>query len=137
MTKKLSIEECAENFVQAFEKGAWISDTDVPFGFPFGLPTCLREIAQQKNKDLFQRVIDSYLNYSQKKNEGKIIQEHIEMESLSFIEFQCVVGDTGRMTIGIPGDYRYDGPARKMLLDLYTGRMPEDKGYTVKHDINV
>ena len=130
-----NLETLSEKFIEGFSNAQ--SLFSVHMDFPFGFAVCLRGIAESGNRDLFQRVVDSYVSYSEKVNQGNMNQEQIKLEALDFIEFQCKVGDTGRMTIGTPGAYKTDGPARTMFLDMYSGQLAMDKGYAVTNSIKI
>ena len=48
-----------------------------------------------------------------------------------------MIGDTGRMTVGIPLPYKMDGTTRNMFLDVYAGQLARDRGYTPTHSIKI
>lgn len=130
----MNLETRAEKYIESHSNGE--SFFTVGKNFPFDFALCLKEVAESGNKELFRKLIDSYVSYSEKVNQKELDKELIKIEALDFIEFQCMVGDTGRMTIGIPGMYS-SGPTRKMFLDIYSGQLARDIGYTVTHSINL
>ncbi|MBS3081028.1 hypothetical protein J4221_06130 [Candidatus Pacearchaeota archaeon] len=123
----------AEKFIEGFDNRMSFIQTQNEF--PFEFPLCLREIASKSNQELFQRVVEGYVSYSQRVNRGRMESEKIKLEALDLIEFQCIIADTGRMTIGIPGFYNLNGITRQMFLDLYSGQLAENKGYKITHSI--
>lgn len=129
--KPENLEVRAERYIQELSKDNYILGDN----FPFGLALCLKEIAKSGNKGLFKRLVDSFVEYSERINQG--VDAPVKLEALDFIEFQCIVGDTGRMGLGIPIPYQMGGPARKMFLDIYHGQLARDKDYTPTHSIKL
>ena len=133
-----NIETIAEKFIEGFSRGEWAIDIpslDIPSSPD--LPSCLKGLAENGNKELFKKLIDSYVAYTEKINKGYMSQEHIRLGALNFIDFQCMRGDTARMTTIIPGQYKLNGAARKMFLDIYSGQLAEDMEYNPTYSIRL
>ncbi|HLC58384.1 MAG TPA: hypothetical protein VJI68_00835 [Candidatus Nanoarchaeia archaeon] len=127
-----SLEIVAQNYIVEHGKGnSFMNETTL-----FGFPRCLFQLADSGNRNLFERLVDSYVAYSQKAN-PKMRPEDVKLEALDFIEFQCMVADTGRMTIGIPGNYVRTGPTLEMFMKIYAGNLARDVGYIPDNSINL
>ncbi|MBS3071175.1 hypothetical protein J4407_02665 [Candidatus Pacearchaeota archaeon] len=123
------LETIVEAVIVGFDKGKALTDGITNLNY-------MREISENGNKQLFQRLIESYLGYAKKIN-SDISSEEVRLEALDFVEFQCMVADTGKLAINLPLKYEMNGKTRKMFLDIYSGKLARDNNYIVKHSIKV
>ena len=96
----------------------------------------LRDLAEIGERETFRRLVDACIDYTTQAN-PTLDSEEARMETLSYIEHLCFSGDNGYMAVGLyhlPGRM---GKTQSLLLELYDGQMPHNRGYKVQHKIEI
>jgi len=92
----------------------------------------LHYLAEIGERETFRQLVDACIDYTTRANQN-MTPEEVRMETLDYLEHLCFCGDRGYMTIGLGYPPAPMGKAHSLLLELYKGQMPHDKGYKVQH----